>query len=472
MFRQVRDRLLPLLWVMFVGSLALGDELPAAGDDARVPDLRTRTDGSDWSVFLGPTHDSKSAERGIRTTWPTTGPPLIWTRRLGVGYGICSISRGRLFQFDRYGDRARLTCLRSETGDELWRFEYPTAYEDLYGYNNGPRCCPVIDDDRVYIYGVAGMLHCLRVVDGQLLWKVDTMQEFDVVQNFFGVGSTPLVEGDLLLVQVGGTIPGRGDLMAGTLQPNGTAVVAFDKHTGEVRYRTGDDLASYSSPAMATIGGQRCGLVWARGGLLAFDAATGKQRFHFPWRARTIESVNASNPVVVGERVFLSECYGPGSVLLQVDDAGYDVVWQDDERQRARAMQTHWNTAVHHDGYLYGSSGRHSGDAELRCIELATGEVRWSEPGLSRSSLLYVDGHFVCLTEYGDLLLLAATPEKFALVAQATPLRAERGALPGLAAPRLLKYPAWAAPILAHGLLYVRGEDQLACFELIPPPSK
>jgi hypothetical protein len=166
--------------------------------------------------------------------------------------------------------------------------------------------------------------------------------------------------------------------------------------------------------------------------------------------------------------VFISETYGPGSALLKVRPGGCDVVWSDAERPRNKAMQTHWNTPIEQQGFLYGSSGRHEGEAELRCIELATGAVRWSEPHLRRASLLYVDGHFVCLSEDGSLRLLRATPEKFDLVSAAVLLDAspERRDL-GFAARRLLKAPAWAAPVLAHGLLYVRGRDRLVCVELI-----
>ena len=178
---------------------------PVAYRPVDVPDLGRRTDGVDWPQFLGPNQDSKSPETGILTDWPEQGPPLVWQRSLGVSYDIGSISRGRLFQFDRHGDQARLSCLHAETGELLWKWEYPTDYSDYYGYNNGPRCSPIVDGDRVYLYGAEGMLHCLRVTDGQLLWRVDTVEQFGVVQNFFGVGSTPVIEGDLLLVIVGGS---------------------------------------------------------------------------------------------------------------------------------------------------------------------------------------------------------------------------------------------------------------------------
>lgn len=442
---------------------------------AEVPDLGTRRQGEDWPRFLGVNHDSKSAETGILTRWPAAGPRLVWQRRVGVGYAMPSISRGRLFQFERRGDQARLACWHSETAEPIWEFTYSTAYEDPYGYDNGPRCCPVVDNERVYTYGVEGMLHCLQTVDGRLLWKVDTVREFGVVPNFFGVGSTPVIEGDLLLVHVGGSPPGGREVPFAELTGNGSGVVAFDKRTGQVRYRLSDELASYASPVLATIDGRRWCFVFARGGLLGFEPSRGTLDFRFPWRASILESVNASNPVVVGNRVLVSETYGPGAALLAVRPGGYDVIWADPPKSREKILQTHWNTPIHHEGYVYGSSGRHSNNAELRCIELATGRVAWSQPGLARTSLLYVDGHLVCLGEYGELTLLRADPTAFAPVATVvlrdaeTPSGAADGAdgLDG-AGGRLLDYPAWAAPILSHGLLYLRGRDRLVCLELIP----
>ena len=201
----------------------------------------------------------------------------------------------------------------------------------------------------------------------------------------------------------------------------------------------------------------------ARGGLAVLDPATGKVDFQFPWRAAKLESVNASSPVVVDDQVFISEAYGPGAALLRVKpDGGHEVVWQDQPRSRERSLELHWNTAVHDAGHLYGSSGQHGGNAELRCIDLKAGKVAWQEPRLSRSSLLLVDGHFVCLSEDGSLRLLRATPEKYDLVAEITPKDAD--------GTPLLEYPAWAAPVLSHGLLYVRGANRLVCLELIPGP--
>lgn len=430
--------------------------------------------GSDWPSFLGPTGDSKSSERGILTTWPKAGPKILWQMELGTGYGAPTVSQGRLFQLDRDVDSVRLRTVDRLTGKPIWEFTYPSDYQDLYGYDNGPRSSPIVDGDRVYALGAEGMLHCLRFSDGKVLWKINTTTEFGVIQNFFGVGTSPVIEKDLLIVMIGGSPPESQNAPPGRLDQvkgNGTGIVAFDKLTGKVRYKLSDELASYSTPVLATINGRRWCFAFAREGVLGFEPAIGKLDFHFPWRASILESVNASCPVVVGNQVFVSETYGPGGALIKVREGGYDEVWTDAQRRREKAMQTHWNTPIHIDGYLYGSSGRHETNAELRCIELATGNVKWSVPDLTRSSLMYADGHFFCLSEDGTLRLLKVNPEKYEPVAEVV-LEGAAPRIPqadfGFGPPRLLKPPAWAAPILSHGLLYVRGRDRLVCLEVIP----
>lgn len=407
----------------------------------------------DWPSLLGPHGDGKSPETGIVKTWGENGPPLLWHASAGEGYAAPAVADGRVFLFDRHGDRDRLTCLDARTGAERWRAEYATDYEDMYGFSNGPRATPVVDGDRVYTLGAGGLLRCLRVADGSVVWEVDTTSAFGVVQNFFGAGSTPVVEGDLLIAAIGGS----------PQEANGSALVAFDKLSGKVRWRAGDDLASYSSPVVVTIGKRRWGFLFARGGLIGFEPASGKIDFHFPFRARKLESVNASNPVVVGDTVFVTESYGPGSALLRVRPGGFEVLRRD-ANPREQSMSCHFMTPIEHAGYLYGSSGQSSGEAELRAVELASGKLAWREPGLGRATLLYADGHLVVLGESGRLLLVEATPERYHVVADATPmLPAAEGETPV----RLLPPPAWSPPALSRGVLYLRGAGALAAFRLV-----
>lgn len=420
---------------------------PAAGQVATAG-------GVDWHRFLGPDLNAKSTETGIRTDWSDGKLPTLWQREVGDGYSMPSVADGRLFVFDRKKNRARLTSLDSRIGEELWQSDYPTEYKDHYGYSGGPRTSPVVDGDRVYSFGVEGRLRAHRVNDGAVIWEVDTSEVFGVVQNFFGVGSTPIIEGDLLVAVVGGSPPDPPSLWSGELKGNGSAIVAFDKLTGKVVYKSGDELAAYGSPVTATIGDRRWGFVFARGGLMGFEPSTGKIDFHFPWRAKKIESVNAASPVVVGDQVLVTEAYSLGSALVRARPGGFDVVRTDPPR-RGQSLASHWSTPIYHEGFLYGCSGESSGEADLRCVDFETGEVKWTQSLGSRLSLLYVDGHIVVQTERGGLALVRANPEKAELVT-----KAQYG--------EILGQPTWGAPILSHGILYLRGPKALLALELIP----
>ena len=441
------------LFVLFVSEAYVETNI-------QIPDLRTRKSGSDWPSFLGPTGDGKSSEKFPIEPWPISGPPLIWRTDIGESYGAPTISRGRLFIFDRHQNLARLSCMRSERKKLLWQFEYPTDYRDMYGYNNGPRTCPVVDNDRVYIYGPKGILHCLNVLDGALRWKIDTSSQFNVVPNFFGVGSTPIIEDQLLIVQVGGALPteARDVYQAqGKIVGNGSGIVAFDKISGQVVYQITDELASYASPILATTDQRRWCFMFTRGSLVGFDPLTGQIDFQYPWRDRKLESVNASNPVVVGNTIFVSEAYGVGSSVLQFYPKGYKIIWSDLLSRREKAMMLHWNTAIHHQGYLYGCSGRHTQGSSLRCVELQTGRVMWSKPINERTSLLYINGYLISLGEFGRLMLIHVNPKTLDIISEVQ-LSRQHG----------LKHPLWAAPVLSNGFLYIRSKDQLLCFDLTP----
>ncbi|MFQ3592868.1 MAG: PQQ-binding-like beta-propeller repeat protein [Gemmataceae bacterium] len=457
-----------LLWCCSIFVLAscgptllpsVAEETVSADPDETLPEnLWTRKTGEDWPCFLGPRHDSTSAEKGLIVPWPKPGPRIVWEKEIGIGYSMPVVARGRLFLFDRLRNRCRLRAMKAETGETLWTYEYPTDYRDQYGYNGGPRSSPVVDGNRVYCFGPEGMLCCVRVSDGKLVWKLDTTATYGVVQNFFGVGSSPIVEGDLLLVPIGGSPPGSRDVAFDELKGNGSGVVAFDKYTGKEKWKATDELASYASPVVKTIGKRRWCFVFARGGLVGLDPTTGKVDFTYPWRANLLESVNAANPVVSGERVLITECYQVGSALLEVRPGGVKEIWTDKTRGRNKALACHWNTPIIADDHVYGSSGRNKSDAELRCVELATGKVKWAEPGLTRCQLLKVEEYLICLSETGVLDLLKINPARYERLSRVVLQKDGRP---------LLEEPAWAAPILSHGLLWVRGDSRLVCLEVI-----
>ncbi|MBI5396774.1 MAG: PQQ-like beta-propeller repeat protein [Verrucomicrobia bacterium] len=390
----------------------------------------TTVSADDWPWFLGPTHDGVSAEKNLLARWPAEGPRVLWRATVGLSYSSPSIADGRAFVFHRLGGEEILDCLDAVTGEKRWRASCPTAYKDRYGYNNGPRSTPVVAGGRVFTFGAEGRFTCFDAAAGKQLWQRPLNDEYKVEQNFFGVGGSPLLEGKLLLVNVGGS-PDAG-------------IVALDKETGATVWQATDEGASYGTPLCATLGGQRVAFVFARGGLVCLEPATGKALWRFPFRSKLHESVNAASPVVAGDCVFVSASYKTGGALLRVRKDGYDVVWSDE------AMSNHWATSIHRDGFLYGFNGRHEYGTTLRCVEWATGKLRCEQPALGRGSMIWADGRFIILSERGRLILAHLKPEGFE----------EIGGV------QLLDYPCWIAPVLANGLLYIRNESQLICLDL------
>lgn len=430
--------------------------------------------GEDWPIFLGPRADGSSSETGVDPARWQPIPPVVWSLPLGVSYGAPTIAAGKLYQFDRYDDFERLTCYAAESGQELWQWQAEVKYDDRYGYNNGPRCSPLVDGQLIYLYGVTGNLSCIDADNGQLLWSRDLNTEYGVVQNFFGVASNPCIFENLLLVMIGGSTPQTRHLPTERLaqvEPDGTAVVAFDKLTGVEVYRIGAGLASYASLAVKSIDGQSTGLAFLRDGLMGWEPSTGQVLFDFPWRAPMLESVNAAMPVVSGEKVLISEAYEVGSALLEIKHGhAPQIVWKDGGPRSRCRFRAHWATPIVIDGYLYGCCGRNGPDTDFRCVRLADGEVMWTDRDRDRqrSSLLLVDGYLIVLGETGILELVRPSPEKLDVLA--------RGDLSQIADPRsgepLLDYPCWAAPVLSHGLLYLRGNSSLVCLDLIPQAAE
>jgi outer membrane protein assembly factor BamB len=364
--------------------------------------------------------------------WPDKGPPLLWAKEVGEGYSGPVVAGDRLILFHRVGDREVVECLDAANGKQRWKYDYPTNYQDDYGKGNGPRSTPVIAGKQVYTLGAEGALHCLELDSGKKIWERSLEKDYKPRKGFFGVGTSPLVEGDHLLINVGGR--------------DGAGIVAFHRDTGKEVWRATDHDASYSSPTVATIDGMRHVIFLTREGIVSLDPATGKVRFSKRWRSRQNASVNAATPIVVGDQLFVSACYDTGAVLHKVRKDGLDEVWKNDE-----SLSNQYNTSIHHDGFLYGVHGRQDfREAKLRCVELKTGKVRWTRESIGCGSMVLADGHLIVLDENGDLVLVKATPEAYREKARAS----------------VLTRPCFAEIALSNGRLYARDGKRLVCFNL------
>ena len=441
-----------------------------------------KADAADWPHFLGPTADGISTETGLISAWPSDGPKMLWKKQIGTGYSAPAIRDGRLVLFHRVKNEEIVQAYDVKTAKPVWQHRYPTRYRDPFGYNNGPRCSPVLTEKYCFTYGAEGVLHCLNVKTGKTVWQRKTAEEFQIPEAFFGVGASPVLEGDLLIVMVGG-------------QPNST-MVAFNKDTGKtvwesvgqktwegtpaigwpgeplVRWNNFEKLASYATPTMATVHGKRMLFSLTRQGLVGLNPKDGSVQFYRWFRSRVNESVNAANPVVSSNQVFCSAAYyGAGSFLLDVgkDGKSFNEIWSTNERRKTDrrlepALEIHWTTPILHEGHLYAFSGRNEPDSQFRCVELKTGKVKWSreehwraystkQPNVyGRGSAVLAESKLFVLGEGGLLGLFEANPAK--------PVELARHQVPEL------KYPCWAAPILSNKRLYVRSEDYLMCFDI------
>ncbi|MCO8123980.1 PQQ-like beta-propeller repeat protein [Stieleria sp. TO1_6] len=436
------------------------DQSVNAADRPNLPPVKTAAGGSDWPRLLGKDFDGVAPVEGMQLDW-SVQPQVAWELPVGDGYGLGAVADGVYYQFDASRDGGqmveRLRALKIENAEPIWSVNRPLNYRDMYGYESGPRGTPAIQGDSIVTFGVSGELCCRAVQNGELRWSVDTRLKYGVVQNFFGVAASPLIWNDRVIVPVGGSpaedqkiAPGRLDRVIS----NGSAVVAFDLHNGQELWRCGQDLASYSSPRTMQIGSQTIVLQFARDHLLAIDPEHGKVLWKQPHRADIVESVNAILPIVDADRIFISECYQVGSLLLKATPTDSEIVWQDPpQNRREQSMRCHWSTPLLIDGFLYGCSGRNNPDSDFRCVEFATGKVRWVDERRIRTSVTRVADKVIVWDEIGRMQIIRPNPERLDVVAEYD-------------FTDLVSSPCWAAPIVVGNRMLIRGDEKVVCLAI------
>jgi outer membrane protein assembly factor BamB len=283
----------------------------------------------------------------------------------------------------------------------------------------------------VYTVGATGIMHCLKFdakgPAGEKVWRKDLLAEFGAKNLRWGVSFSPLVVGDLVYTNPGG--------------PGGNSLVALNKATGAVVWKAEDDEAGYSSPILATLAGRPQVVFFTARGLVAVTPDRGEVLWRYGWE--TEYNANIATPITAGDYVFVSSGYGRGCGVVKVEASGTAL-------SAARVydkprMCTHFSTCVRLGDYLYGFH-----NDVLRCLEFRTGEVRWSQRGFGKGSVLIADGKLIILGEKGKLALAEATPEGYR----------EKSSF------RLFKDRCWTVPILADGRLYARDESRVVCLDL------
>jgi outer membrane protein assembly factor BamB len=392
-----------------------------------------------WPQWRGPLRDGRAPAGEFRTNWDRRFPRELWSVPCKGGYSSCTVQNGFLYtsDYDAEAKSERVICLEAQTGNPVWEYSSPADYSVIRGgYTAGPRATPTLHDGRLYVLGATGQFFCIESNPApgkptQEFWRHDLLAEFDAVIPTWGLASSPLIEGEFVIVQAGGK---KG------------SVVAFDRKTGEQKWATGREVNGYSSPVAAMVAGERIVLAMTGNSLLGIRSQNGTQLFRYDWV--TAYDGNIATPVVVEDWVFISSGYGKGCALLHIEKSGDTFLPKPVYFRPGKLMKNHHSSSVQQDGFLYGFD-----DNVLKCINMREGQEVWDSRGINKGNLILADKHLIGLTERGSLFLVQATPEAFRLIEQKDVLKGN---------------DCWSAPVLVNGLLYLRDNTRIVCFDVRP----
>jgi outer membrane protein assembly factor BamB len=388
--------------------------------------------GAGWPGFRGADRDGTYREP-VRLEWEGLVP--MWKKPIGGGRASFAVAGGRAFTIEQRQREEVVVAYDVMTGRELWtsawRERFNSPFRGIMGGGEGPRATPTFADGLVYALGGRGEFRCLDAATGKVVWRTNILQDAGAKNLTWGMAASPLVAGDAVIVLPGG--------------PKGRSVAAYDRKTGKPLWTALDDKTAYASPMQITIGGVPQFLIVSATRLVGLSQDTRAVLWEFPWK--TDHDASAAQPIVIGDnRVFYSSGYGTGAVVLELTKAGdqFSVreVW------RNIRMKNRQSSSVLHDGFIYGLD-----EGILACIDAATGVLKWKGGRYGHGQLLLADDHLVVITEEGELVLVAATPDKLQ----------ERARVPALDG------ETWNVPALADGILLVRNTKQMASFDLRTP---
>ena len=419
------------LSVAALSLLVLCGRSPELAADAKVEPVH-----EDWSDWRGPRRDGISRETGLLVDWRTTKPRRVWQRELGIGYSSMTVVGDRLFTMGAEAEAEYVYCLGTADGATIWKVHSGTTFKNNYG--NGPRGTPVVDGNLVYALGANGDLLCLEKDAGRVVWQKNVLEDFDAKNIRWGVSSTPLVDGDKLIVNAGG---------------KSASVVALDKKSGRVIWKTYDDVAGYSSPIRIDVHGPRGSgaspvseyVVFCGRSLVGISPADGSVHWKYEWL--TTNDMNIATPIFDPRTrmLYVSASRDTGRCSAYRLTAGPDTV-RAKQVYTNKVMKNHYNSCVLLDGHLYGYD-----NSVLKCQELATGKVRWTNRSVGKGAVISAQGHLFVLGEKGGMAVVEATPEAYI----------EKGRFEALVSKR-----AWTPPALARGKLYVRDLERITCIDI------
>jgi len=396
---------------------------------------------ADWPLYRGPNQDGISPE-DVNIQWNGSGPKVVWRTPTNTGFSSFAVSHGRVFTqvVREIQGRPREVCLAlaAASGSELWIADIARGegYSggDMAGGGDGPRSTPTVNDGKVYLLTPDLVAHCLDAATGRSIWKRDLIKQHHGRNIGWNSAASVAIDGNLLFVAGGGA---------------GESLLGLNKNSGAVVWKTGDEMMTHSTPVVATIHNQRQGVFFMQSGLVSVAAKTGKLLWKYPFRYSVSTAIS---PVVSGDIVYLSAGYGIGSAACRISKQGSGFtatkLWFSPGNE---PVVSHWSTPVCKDGYLYGMFGfKIFKTGPMKCVELATGKIMWSQAGFGQGNVILVGNRLVALAEDGNLVIVEATPEAYKEIART----------------RAFQDKCWSTPAFADGKIYVRSISQGICFDV------
>lgn len=406
------------LWtVVALGILALG------GSTA------TQTpEPTEWFQWRGPNRDGISTETGLLQAWPKGGPPQAWrTTGAGNGYSSFSSSGGRLYTLGARANVEYVMAFDRATGKKVWEYQNGRRYQNDRG--DGPRSTPTIEGDRLYVLGGSGDLTCLDNATGKRIWSINLVQKFGGVNPYWGYSESPLIVGDRILVNAGGSR---------------ASIVAIAKADGATLWQSHNDEAGYSSPMLMRTGSLNHVIFFTGARTLAVDPRDG--RLLWSYNKVSNGTANIATPIVRGTRVFFSSDYGTGAALLEIRAAGN--LASANEVYFTREMRNHHASSVLVDEHLFGFSS-----SILTALKFDTGVMAWRDRSVGKGSLIFADRRLYLYSEDGVVGLAEASPTGYREHGRFT-LSQQNG------------LPTWSHPIISGGLLIIRDQDSIYAYNV------
>ena len=409
----------------------------------------TTTHAADWPQYRGPNLDGSTAEK-IQTKWPASGLKQLWKVPTPDGFSSFTVSGGKAFtQVIRAAEgapRETVVAMSADSGKELWAV--PVG-GNAYGHSggnagaagndggDGPRSTPTLDGGKVYVLSSDLALFCLEAASGKKLWAKDLIAEFGGKNISWKNAASPVIDGNLVFVAGGG--PDQ-------------SLLAFNKADGKLAWKGQSETITHSTPVVATLHGVRQVIFFCKSGLVSVAAATGAPLWKHPFKFAVS---TAMTPIVAGDIVFCSAGYGVGGGAVRIVKAGAELkaepLWFVPGDSQPEAVANHWSTPVYKAGHLYGMfQFKKYGTGPLKCVELATGKVKWEKPGFGPGNVVLVDGNILALSDSGELVLAEAAPAAYKEISRA----------------KVVTGKCWSTPVVSDGRIYVRSTKEGACLDV------